>query len=129
MFLPDHLRLPFGLRDMNVVFLHMNIHAATICLHQAAILTAKNHGIDTSFIKRCRARSLMAAEEITTIMRLITHLNASSMNSWVGFCLYVASSVFIQDMRIGTKRPESYTNLEFLLAAMKAIGKWVSFEP
>lgn len=28
MFLPDHLRLPAGLRDPNVVFFHMNIHCS-----------------------------------------------------------------------------------------------------
>jgi hypothetical protein len=80
MFLPDHLRLPQNIRDMNVVFLHMNIHAACICLHQAAILTAKKHNIDTNFIQQSRNRNLMSAEEITNIMRLISHLDSSEVN-------------------------------------------------
>jgi hypothetical protein len=79
MFLPDHLRLPQNIRDMNVVFLHMNIHAASICLHQGAILTAKKHNIDTNFIQQSRNRNLMSAEEITNIMRLISHLDASEV--------------------------------------------------
>jgi hypothetical protein len=81
MFLPDHLRLPAGLRDMNVVFLHMNIHASSICLHQAAVTTAEKHKISQSFIKQSRARSLMAAEEIVNNMRLISHFDASSVST------------------------------------------------
>ena len=80
MFLPDHLRLPQNIRDMNIVFLHMNIHAANICLHQAAILTAKKHGIDPNFIEQSRNRNIMSAEEITNIMRLISHMDASQVS-------------------------------------------------
>jgi len=127
MFLPDHLRLPGGIRDLNVVFLHMNIHASTICLHQAAVATAERHRIERNFIARCQARCLMAAEEITSTMRLITHMDASYMNSWMGFCLYVASSVFIQDLMNDSERAESRNSLEFLFSAMKAIGSKVSF--
>lgn len=82
MFLPDHLRLPAGLRDMNVVFLHMNIHASTICLHQAAVLTAEKNNISVSFIRQSRTRSLMAAEEIANTMRLVSHLDASNVSSY-----------------------------------------------
>jgi len=126
MFLPDHLRLPSGIRDLNVVFLHMNIHASTICLHQAAVATAEKNRLDRSFIKRCQTRCLMAAEEIASTMRLITHMDATYMNSWMGFCLYVASGVFIQDLVNDTERVESRNSLEFLLAAMNAIGSKVS---
>ncbi|KAE9367686.1 hypothetical protein N431DRAFT_444787 [Stipitochalara longipes BDJ] len=122
MFLPDHLRLPQNIRDMNVVFLHMNIHAACICLHQAAILTAKKHGIDPNFIEQSRNRNIMAAEEITNIMRLISHMDASSMSSWMGFCLYVAGGIFIQDLKSERPRSRSSTDLEFLVLAMRAIG-------
>ncbi len=80
MFLPDHLRLPANIRDMNVVFLHMNIHSSIICLHQAAILQAKKYNIDPNFIQQSRNRNLMAAEEITNIMRLISHMDASNVS-------------------------------------------------
>ena len=40
----------------------------------------------------------------------------------MGFCLYVASGVFIQDL-VHKPNPQSKSNLEFLLAAMKAIGR------
>ena len=80
MFLPDGLRIPNALRDMNVVFMHMNIHASIICLHQAAILTAERHGISPNVIKQCRDRSLMAAQEITSIMRFCSHVDASQVS-------------------------------------------------
>jgi hypothetical protein len=79
MFLPDHLRLPSGARNMNVVFIHMNIHASAICLHQAAVLTAQKHNLDPNFILKSHARCLMAAEEITNIMRLVSHVDASTV--------------------------------------------------
>jgi len=127
MFLPAHLRLPGGIQDLNVSFLHMNIHASTICLHQAAIVTAQNNGIERSFIAKCQTRSLMAAGEIAAAMRLITHRDISYMNSWMGFCLYVAAGVFIQDIMDNSHRDESRNNLEFILGALRAIGSKVSF--
>ncbi|KAG4025268.1 hypothetical protein MFRU_062g00210 [Monilinia fructicola] len=123
MFLPDNLRLPAGLRDPNIVFFHMNIHCSTICLHQGAVLTAERENISHSFIKQSEARSLMAAEEITNLMRLVSHLDASKMSSWIGFCLYVASGVILQDVRKDKPNPQSASNLEFMVAAMKAVGK------
>ena len=139
MFLPDHLRLPGGLRDMNVVFLHMNIHASTICLHQVAVLTAERNKIDPSFVRQSNARSLMAAQEIANIMRLVSHLDVSNvsdhllrcknvltcmqMDAWMGFCLYIAGGVFIHDQKSDRPHPNNIANLEFLLAALRAIGR------
>lgn len=44
------------------------------------------------------------------------------MNAWMGFCLYVAAGVFIQDQRRTNQNPHSKDNLEFIVAAMKAMG-------
>ncbi|KAF7944121.1 hypothetical protein EAE96_010530 [Botrytis aclada] len=123
MFLPDHLRLPAGVRDPNIVFFHMNVHCSTICLHQGAVMTAERENISQSVINQSESRSLMAAEEITNLMRLISHLDASKMNSWIGFCLYIASGVILQDTRKDRPHPQSASNLEFMLSAMKAVGK------
>ncbi|KAF8847788.1 hypothetical protein BDZ45DRAFT_698912 [Acephala macrosclerotiorum] len=122
MFLPDHLRLPTAARNVNVVFIHMNIHASAICLHQAAILTAEKHSLDKGFIQQSRGRCILAAEEIANIMRLICHVDPTDMHPWIGFCLYVACGVFIKDYKQGSRNPNAMTNLEFLLSSMKAIG-------
>ncbi|TVY75878.1 Citrinin biosynthesis transcriptional activator ctnR [Lachnellula suecica] len=123
LFLPDHLRLPYGLREMNVVFIHMNIHSSTICLHQAAVRTAKRYHTGSNIIRQSSTRSLMAAEEISNIMRLVSHTDASLMNSWIGFCLYVAAGVFLSNTKSEDAHPQSIANLEFLLAAMRALSK------
>jgi hypothetical protein len=44
------------------------------------------------------------------------------MNPWTGFCLYAAATVFIQHEVQTEKSLTNLSNLEFLLAAMKAIG-------
>lgn len=40
----------------------------------------------------------------------------------MGFCLYVASGVFIQDLRSDDSNSQTQTNLSFILSAMRAIG-------
>ena len=47
----------------------------------------------------------------------------------MGFCLYVASGVFIQDLRNEQKSLRSMANLEFLISAMKALSKTHSIIP
>ena len=79
MFLPDHLRLPGGVRDANVVFLNMNIHTSTICLHQAAILKAEKNKIDPILIRQSTERCLIAAGEIISIMRLTSHIEIGNV--------------------------------------------------
>lgn len=44
------------------------------------------------------------------------------MNPWTGFSLYAAATVFIQEARGPDKSASSLSNLEFLIAAMKALG-------
>ncbi|KAG9232542.1 fungal-specific transcription factor domain-containing protein [Amylocarpus encephaloides] len=122
MFLPDHLRIPGGQHNMSVIFLHMNIHASTICLHQAGILTAEKYKIDEAVIKQSQARSLMSAQEIANIMRTCSHIDASRINSWMGFCLYVAGGVTLHDVMNKDPSPQSLGNLEFILAALNALG-------
>lgn len=79
MSLPSQLKLPYGSRNMHVIILHMNIHASFICLHQAAIQMASRHHVEPKLIRRSRDRSLVAAEEITNVMRLISHVDASNL--------------------------------------------------
>ncbi len=80
MFLPERLRLPGGLHDRNIVYLNMNIHASTICLHQAAILKAEKHGLDQRIIRQSQARCRVSAQEIVKIMRLIRHFDISEVS-------------------------------------------------
>lgn len=78
--LPSHLRLPAGVRDANTVFLNFAIHAATVCLHQAAIFKAEKNQLPQSVIDQSKARCILAASEIATVMRLTSHLDVTGVS-------------------------------------------------
>ena len=80
MFLPEHLRLPEGIRDANIVFVNLNLHTSTICLHQAAILKAERYQLGMEMVKQSTDRCFLAAGEIISIMRLITHIDIGSVS-------------------------------------------------
>lgn len=134
--LPPHLRLPAGVRNVNIVFINMSIHTSTICLHQAAIFKADQRKLPESLIDQSSARCLLAATEIANILRLICHLDSrgvcitalkrwrastdmAQMNPFITFCLYVAARVFIHVLKKSPNEPEIRSSLEFLLAAMQ----------
>jgi hypothetical protein len=79
-FLPDHLRLPTGIKDSMIVFLNMNIHTSTICLHQAAILKAEKHGLGHDIISESTGKCFMAAKEIVSIMKMVTHVDIGNVS-------------------------------------------------
>lgn len=78
--LPDSLRLLSGLNNPNVVFLNMNIHTSTICLHQAAIFKADKNRMPARISAESKVRCITAAAEIASIMRQISHLDLSSVS-------------------------------------------------
>lgn len=75
--MPDHLRLPAGIGDPNVIFWNMGLHAAAICLHQASIFTAEKNRMVESIVAESKRRILVAADQITSIMRMISHTDLS----------------------------------------------------
>ena len=78
--LPDNLRLPSGLPEANVIFLNMNIHTSAICLHQAAIFKADRYKLPANVGSESRVRCMTAAAEIARIMRMLVHLDLSSVS-------------------------------------------------
>jgi hypothetical protein len=78
--LPSHLKLPNGLSNPNIVFTNMNIHTSTICLHQAAIYKADKNRLPASVSKESKLRCINAANEIASIMRMICHMDLSSVS-------------------------------------------------
>lgn len=77
--LPSHLRLPAGVRDPNVVFLNFATHAATVCLHQAAVFKAEKNQLPQSVVDQSRTRCILAASEIASVMRLTSHLDVAGV--------------------------------------------------
>lgn len=77
--LPDHLRLPAGMTDPNVVFLNMCLHSATICLHQAAIFKADKNNLGLNVTNESKVRCITAATEVASFMRMISHIDLSAV--------------------------------------------------
>ncbi|KAK1019046.1 hypothetical protein LTR54_000859 [Friedmanniomyces endolithicus] len=121
--LPDALRLPSGLNDANIIWMNMNIHTSTICLHQAAIFKADRNRMPSRISAESKIRCITAAAEIASTMRQICHLDLSAMNPFISFCLYVAARVFVQYLKSRPKDTQVRASLQFLLSAMHAIKR------
>lgn len=121
--LPSHLKLPSGLGNPNIVFTNMCIHTSTICLHQAAIFKADKNRLPASVSAESKVRCITAANEIASIMRMISHLDLSGMNPFISFCLYVAARVFVQYLKSRPDDSQTADSLRFLLAAMNALKR------
>jgi len=75
-----HLKLPNGLSNPNIVFTNMNIHTSTICLHQAAIYKADKNHLPASISAESKVRCITAANEIASVMRMISHMDLSAVS-------------------------------------------------
>lgn len=80
--LPNHLKLPVGLNNPNIVFVNMNIHTSTICLHQAAIFKADKNKLPASVSAESKVRCITAANEIASIMRMVSHMDLGTVSFW-----------------------------------------------
>ncbi|KAL1857266.1 hypothetical protein Plec18170_003385 [Paecilomyces lecythidis] len=119
--LPSHLRLPAGINDPNIVFCNMCIHTSTVCLHQAAIFKADKNQMPSQIAAESKRRCIIAADQVASIMKMISHTDLTAMNTFICFPLYVASRVFVQYLK---SRPDDQTvrsTLHFLLSALNAI--------
>ncbi|KAG9186521.1 hypothetical protein G6011_09629 [Alternaria panax] len=121
--LPDHLRLPSGLIDPNVVFTNMCIHTSAICLHQAAIFKADKYRLPATVSNESKIRCVTAAAEIASIMRMVSHMDLGAMNPFISFCVYVAARVFVQYLKTRPKDEQMKSSLQFLLQAMEALRR------
>lgn len=81
--MPSHLKLPSGMSSPNIIFTNMNIHTSTICLHQAAIYKADKNNLPASISSESKVRCITAANEIASIMRMISHMDLSSVSAIV----------------------------------------------
>ncbi|PSR75531.1 fungal-specific transcription factor domain-domain-containing protein [Coniella lustricola] len=121
--LPAHLKLPCGLPSPNVIFTNMCIHTSTICLHQAAIFKADKSRLPSSVSSESKVRCINAANEIASTMRMISHIDLSTINPFTSFCLYVAARVFVQYLKSRPDEGQVVDSLKFLLAAMGALKR------
>ncbi|KAL2685013.1 hypothetical protein Neosp_006107 [[Neocosmospora] mangrovei] len=121
--LPPQLKLPSGLSNPNIVFTNMSIHTSTICLHQAAIFKAEKNKLPASVSAESKVRCITAANEIASIMRMISHMDLSTVNPFISFCLYVSARVFVQYLKSRPDDSQTADSLRFLLSAMNALKR------
>lgn len=82
--MPSHLRLPAGISDPNVIFTNMAIHTSTICLHQAAIFKAEKNKMPSQIITESKRRCIVAADQISSIMKMISHTDLTLVRPLFG---------------------------------------------
>ena len=143
--LPESLKVPAGLGDPNAIFTNMCIHTSTICLHQAAIFKADKNKLPASVSAESKIRCISAANEIASVMRMISHVDLAAvctqiknplarpgytadmfclqMNPFISFCLYVAARVFVQYLKSSPDDGQTADSLRFLLLAMNALKR------
>jgi hypothetical protein len=137
--LPDHLRLPSGMPDVNVIFANMSIHTSTICLHQAAIFKAEKNKMPNQITIESKRRCLVAANQISSIMKMISHVDLTSvsldpaffprnrtnrllqLNPFISFCLYIAARVFVQYLKSRPEDSSVHSSLQFVVSALNAM--------
>ncbi|PYI12441.1 hypothetical protein BO78DRAFT_300703 [Aspergillus sclerotiicarbonarius CBS 121057] len=119
--MPSHLRLTVATTNPNVIFCNMAIHTATICLHQAAIFKAEKNRMPEQIATECKRRCILAADQISNIMKMISHLDLSIMNPFMAFCVYVAARVFIQYLKFRPDDSAARSSLQFALTALHAL--------
>lgn len=81
MCLPEDLRISERLRDPNAFFLNMTMHAATICLHRAAVQKLSRLEGQSSFLAQSVARCIASARAISTATRLFSQQDLSRVSS------------------------------------------------
>lgn len=119
--LPDHLRLPGGMDDVNVIFANMNIHTSTICLHQAAIFKAEKNKMSNQIVTESKRRCLVAANQISSIMKMISHVDLAILNPFMSFCLYISARVFVQYLKSRPDDSTVHSSLQFVISALNAM--------
>ncbi|KAK4947863.1 hypothetical protein LTR10_013371 [Elasticomyces elasticus] len=98
-YLPDDLRIRAGISSPQIVLLHINIQASTICLHQAAIFKARTSPApQNTTLEDSKARCLHATENMMTILRLLDPAVLQNIGPWLPYCLYLAARVLVQTL-------------------------------
>ncbi|KAK2592529.1 hypothetical protein QQS21_009774 [Conoideocrella luteorostrata] len=126
MFLPANLRLPRGLRDPGCIHMNLNLHAAVIIFHHAALEKAELHKLSESVTDMSVCRMKTSADEIVNILKMSSHSPHVFKSPLCALSLYCCTTVYVYLAKknpIGGITPVDKSNLEIILQAMEAIGR------
>ncbi|KAL2828907.1 fungal-specific transcription factor domain-containing protein [Aspergillus cavernicola] len=121
--MPSHLRLPAGVTDSNVLFCNLAVHTSTVCLHQAAIFKAEKNGMPEQIILESKRRCIVAADQISSIMKMVSSMDISKMNPFISFCVYVAARVFVQYLKFRPDDMAARSSLQFVFSVLDALKR------
>ncbi|KAG6117214.1 hypothetical protein E4U13_001248 [Claviceps humidiphila] len=126
MFLPARFVLSRGMRDPGAIHMNLNLHAAVIILHQAALEKVEQYDLPLNVreLSLCRLRA--SAEEIVNIVKMTSHSTSIFKSALCALSLYCCITVYIylakQSPHDGFSALDR-ANLEITVQAMEAIGR------
>ncbi|KAI6757278.1 hypothetical protein HG531_003103 [Fusarium graminearum] len=126
MFLPENFRLPENIRDVSALHLNMNLHAAIICIHHAAVEKAERYKLPGHVKQGSVARLRAAAEEIANLMRLTSNVTLFFKSPLSALSLYCAATVYIY---LAKESPATglnamdVSNFQLIIQCMEAIAR------
>ncbi|KAM0501414.1 hypothetical protein ACHAP8_004402 [Fusarium lateritium] len=126
MFLPENFRLPENIRDVSALHLNMNLHAAIICVHHAAVEKAERYKLPEHVKQSSVARLRAAAEEIVNIMRLTSNVALFFKSPLSALSLYCAATVYIYlaiDNPTTGLNAMDLSNFQLVIQSMEAIAR------
>ncbi|ERS99756.1 hypothetical protein HMPREF1624_03120 [Sporothrix schenckii ATCC 58251] len=109
-FLPERYRLPSNFHDPVAVHTNLNLHAAVICLHNAAVERAEAHNMPEAVVQSCYDRMSTAAREIVNIIERTSHMAGSYKSPLASLSLYCATSVFVYQAMMHEKNQTQDTD-------------------
>ncbi|KAF5643623.1 Zn(II)2Cys6 transcriptional activator [Fusarium sp. NRRL 52700] len=126
MFLPEKFRLPENVRDVSALHLNINLHAAIICLHHAAVEKADKYSLPDHVKQGSVTRLRAAAEEIVNIMRLTANGTLFFKSPLSALSLYCTTTVYVY---LGKENPINglstidLSNFQLIIQSMEAIAR------
>ncbi|RBQ66905.1 hypothetical protein FVER14953_21251 [Fusarium verticillioides] len=126
MFLPEKFRLPENVRDVSALHLNLNLHAAIICLHHAAVEKADKYNLPDHVKQGSVTRLRAAAEEIVNIMRLTANGTMFFKSPLSALSLYCTTTVYVY---LGKEDPVTglstidLSNFQLIIQSMEAIAR------
>ncbi|KAG6022953.1 hypothetical protein E4U41_002119 [Claviceps citrina] len=126
MFLPAQFVLPRAVRDPGAMHMNLNLHAAVIILHHAALEKVEQHGLPASVMEASLCRLRTSAEQIVNIVKMTSHFTSLFKSPLCALSLYCCTTVYVY---LAKKRPgDGFTasdrsNLEIVVQAMEVVGR------
>lgn len=72
-------------------------------------------------ITESKRRCIVAADQISSIMKMISHTDLTLMNPFMSFCVYVAARVFVQYLQSRPDDSAARSSLQFFFSALDAL--------